>query len=225
MLNLFIKSLIILAVMVVAVRFMGKRQLGEMQPFEFVITLLIANVASVPIADQHVPVTNGLIPILTLYLGHSLFVWLVLISVRLRRFVNGKPLTLITPDGIDDDARKKAHMSVNDLMLVLRQKGYYSPEQVKYAILETNGKVSVLTAENTVSLTELPYTLIDDGKIQERNLTLLNLNKFAVFEMLDEFDLMVSHVVLMTVTRSGRLYVQPRKGRYAVSKTELVGGF
>ena len=83
--DLFIKSTIIFVILVVAVRLMGKRQLGELQPFEFVITLLIANVASVPIVDAEVPITNGIVPILTLYLGHSAIVWLAFLSIKARR--------------------------------------------------------------------------------------------------------------------------------------------
>ena len=225
MLDLFIKSSVIFFVMLLAIRLMGKRQLGELQPFEFVITLLIANVASVPIVDRQVPVIDGIIPIITLYFGHCLIVLLSLCSVKSRRVINGKPLTLITPRGIEADALKKANINVNDLVSALRQQGYFSPEDVGYALLETNGKISVLsnkTLEQRVA--ELPYTLIAEGKIMERNLALLRIDKFAVYEVLEEYDLPVSKVVLLTITQSGNTYLQPYDQQFVCGKSCLFGG-
>ena len=220
MLDLFIKSTVIFFALLLAVRLMGKRQLGELQPFEFVITLLIANVASVPIADRTVPVVDGVIPIITLYFGHCIVVWLALVSIRARRIINGKPLTLITPDGIDSDALKKAHMSINDLVSALRQQGYFTPDSVQYAILETNGKVSVMPVSGAEEPTELPYTVIAEGKIMERSIALLKMDKFIVFELLEPHDLGIADVLLLTVSPSGKVFIQPNKGRYIQGRSE-----
>ena len=223
MLDLFIKSSIIFIIMLFAVRLMGKRQLGELQPFEFVITLLIANVASVPIADRAVPVFDGVIPIITLYLGHCIVVWLSITSTRVRRVINGKPLTLINPDGIDSESLKKAHMNVNDLLSALRQQGYFTPEDVQFALLETNGSISVLEKQDSShSEPELPYTVISEGKIMERNVALLEVDKFKLFEIIEPYELFVSQIVLMTISASGRVFIQPKDKKCITTTTELL---
>ena len=223
MYDLFIKSTIIFALLVIAVRLMGKRQLGELQPFEFVITLLIANVASVPIVDSAVPIENGIVPIITLYIGHSVIVWLAFVSIRARSVINGKPMTLINNDGIVWSALKKAHMNVNDLVSALRQQGYFSLDVVAFAVLETNGKVSVLEKPNCQeNKAELPYVLIAEGKIMERNVALLKLNKFDVFWLLDKYDVLMQDVLLLTLTESGMVVVQPKQGKCISGKVDLV---
>lgn len=207
--------------MLIIMRLMGKRQLGELQPFEFVITLLIANVASVPIASTEVDVTYGLIPMLTLYLSHTLIVWLSSRSVNVRRVVNGKPLILIDGEGIDSSTLKRTNMNTNDLISALRQQGYFTPEHVAYAILETNGKLSIMARKtSTDEMPEVPYTLVSEGKIMERNLALLNVDKFKVLGILEEHGLKVRDVVLLLATESGRVYLQPKNAKYLSFRLE-----
>ena len=132
-------------------------------------------------------------------------------------------MTLINNDGIVWSALKKAHMNVNDLVSALRQQGYFSLDVVAFAVLETNGKVSVLEKPNCQeNKAELPYVLIAEGKIMERNVALLKLNKFDVFWLLDKYDVLMQDVLLLTLTESGMVVVQPKQGKCISGKVDLV---
>ena len=132
-------------------------------------------------------------------------------------------MTLINSDGIIWSALKKAHMNVNDVVSALRQQGYFCIDLVEFAVLETNGKVSVLPKVSTEDVPpELPYVLIAEGKIMERNLALLEIDRFDLFELIDRYDLLVEEILLFTLTDSGRTFMQPMQGRCTVGNTDLL---
>jgi uncharacterized membrane protein YcaP (DUF421 family) len=210
---------------------MGKRQLSELQPFEFAITLIIAELVSTPMADSSIPLAYGLIPIFTLFIVHLFINKISAKSIRFRKIMNGSPMIVMTPDGIDTRKLSQLDMNVDDLMDSLRASGHFNPSDVQYAILETNGKLSVLPkAENknvtpadlglTVNDATLPYILITEGKIMDNGLNSSELTLTKINTLLRGYELEPKDVFLMILDGDKDYYIQPYKGK-AIKTTIL----
>jgi uncharacterized membrane protein YcaP (DUF421 family) len=176
-----IRTTVLYVLVVAMMRFMGKRQVGEMQPFELVVTLMIAEIAFLPMQDVNLPLINGLVGVIVLAAAHSLFSALSLVSYRARKVICGQPTVVVDHGLIVDAALVRLRMTVNDLLEQLRSKDYPNVADVAYAILETNGKLSVIpyteseppTARDLAVATPpviLPVTLIIDGKVIDAGL-------------------------------------------------------
>lgn len=170
----FARTLLLYLLIVLAVRFMGKRQVGEMQPAELVITILVSAVAAVPMQDIDIPLAHGVVPVLTLIAAEVLISALSLKSFFLRRLLSGKPVPVIRDGVIDRKAMVKLRLSLDDLFEDLRLNGVFDLRQVKFAQLETNGQLSLLlnTADAPATPRQLHcratpeepfYTVISDG--------------------------------------------------------------
>lgn len=144
MLTLFIRTLLVYIFMFVVLRLMGKRQLSDMQPFDLAITLLIANLAALPMSDPAIPLLYGVVPIIAMFALHRLISFMSLKSEKLRKLVCGSPLVMISGGVVREDAMRAANYSLFDLAEQLRMKDVFSISQVEYAILETDGGLSVL---------------------------------------------------------------------------------
>ena len=142
--TLFIRTLIVYSVMFAVLRLMGKRQISEMQPFDLAVTLLIANLASIPMSEPAVPLFYGLVPIIGLFIVQRLLSYASLKSERIRRLVCGNPLAIIEGGVVNENIMRSANYSFSDLTEQLRLKDVFSISQVEHAILETNGSLSVL---------------------------------------------------------------------------------
>lgn len=181
MLVMFLRALILYALVVTGIRIMGKRQVGELQPFELVVTIMIAELASVPMENTGTPLLNGIVPILALLLAEVFISYITLKSERARTIVCGSPSIVIQNGKIVQRELARLRYNVNDLLEQLREKNIVNVSDVEFAILETNGQLSVIpkpqkrpvTAEDLNLSTRyegLPYTLIMDGHIQHKNL-------------------------------------------------------
>lgn len=181
MLVMFFRALILYALVVTGIRIMGKRQVGELQPFELVVTIMIAELASVPMENTGTPLLNGIVPILALLLAEVFISYITLKSERARTIVCGSPSIVIQNGKIVQRELARLRYNVNDLLEQLREKNIVNVSDVEFAILETNGQLSVIpkpqkrpvTAEDLNLSTRyegLPYTLIMDGHIQHKNL-------------------------------------------------------
>src|SRR5574344_1000390 len=144
MITILIRCVIIYLIVLFIFRIMGKRQLGELQPFEFAITLIIADLATIPMAEINIPIIHGVIPLIILMILHFFISWISRKSIFMRKVINGKPVLIMTPDGINYTALKDLNMNLNDLNEALRNLNYFSLDQIQYAIVETNGKITVL---------------------------------------------------------------------------------
>ena len=140
---LFIRALIVYIVVIFSVRLMGKRQLGELQPSELVITILVSNIATLSLEDTEIPLLRGILPILALVCFEVIVSWGSLKSVKLRRLISGSPKIIIREGEIDQEMLHALRFSVDDLMSTLRTSGVFSVDEVQFAIVETNGSVSV----------------------------------------------------------------------------------
>ncbi len=172
-----LRALILFMIVLVAVRLMGKRELGQLQPYEFVIALMIANLASVPMAEMGIPILNGIIPILTVLFAQMALTFLSLKSRNAQRIICGMPSIIVNRGYILENVMRASGYSFADLMEQLRLSGIFSLAEVEYAILETSGQVSVIpkgpskpvTARDLnlqVDADKLPWSIIVDGTVQ-----------------------------------------------------------
>lgn len=183
MLTILIRSLILVSVAVLTFRLMGKRQVGQLQPFELVIAIMIADLAATPMESLDTPLWRGVAPMLALILLHQLITLLSLKSQRLRAFFSGRPTVVIRDGRIDYEALRKLCFNLNDLLEELRTGGVLSPSEVGTAIMETSGRLSVFpnSAHRPVCPEDLgletgyegvPLTLVMDGRLEKHNLQL-----------------------------------------------------
>lgn len=228
MLIVLIKSVITFLLVFFFIRLMGKRQLGEMQPLELIITLIIAEVACIPMNDPYIPFYSGVIPIVTLAFLHVLFAFLSRKSMTVRRLLSGRSLIAVDKDGINYENIKKMNVNVNDLIEAVRSSGYSDLKDIAYAIFETNGKLCVIEKtqsdeENTPPL--LPLALIIDGKWQDENLTLAGITEPQVIKQLKKNGVMkVRDVLYADVRQDGTLYVSPKFASCFTEKVRITGG-
>lgn len=213
MLTVVLRSLIVFVVLIAGVRLMGKRTIGELQPYEFVITLAVADLACTPMQDVSVPLLYGIIPILVLFIVHYLLTLATTKSQRVRKFLNGRPFVVIDGDGINCECLTKLNISVNDLLALIRQQGYFSIPEISYGIIETNGKLSVLKNESAQPPSTVPMTLIVEGKILGNNAEKIFVDEKKIKDILNAQNLAPKDVVLMT-TESGNVFIQPKRAKY-----------
>ena len=173
----FIRTLIIIITLMVLMRLMGKREIGEMQPYEFIITLIIADLACIPMADVSIPLGYGIVAILCLFLLHQVLTLIEQGGSFFKRVISGKPSLVINKNGVDILELKKNNLGVSDLIESMRTAGYFSFDALSYAIYEANGSLSALPNDNQQSDTALPVLIIDTGKIDNHNLNLIHQDK------------------------------------------------
>lgn len=234
MLIVLVRSIIIYVLLLVIMRLMGKRQLSELQPFEFAITLIIAELACIPMAEVQIPLVYGIIPIFTLFVVHLIITKIGSKSLKFNKFLNGKPIVIMTPKGIDMRLLKELDMNVTDLLHALRAAGYFFPSQVAYAILETDGKLSVLpkgyaaplTAETAGVKSEdvrMSYPVVCEGVIQHNYLELAEVSEEKVLALLKRHDLKTKDVMLLSVTGGQDVFLQPKQGDVIITEMDAAG--
>lgn len=210
MIVIFIRTSIIFITLMVVMRLMGKRQIGEMQAFELVMTLIIAEIACLPLADVSIPLIYGVVAILALFVIHQITSLLEKAGV-LKRVINGKPSIVIDKNVINFEELKRNNMDVEELLELLRSNGTFGFEQVDYAIFESSGKLSVLTNENA-DKPSLTFTVIANGKTVDKNLTILKQSKEWVFRVLKLHHTTLEEVEVMTLSEAGSIFLQKNDG-------------
>lgn len=147
----FIRTAILYSLVVIVMRIMGKRQIGELQPYEFVITIMISDLASLPMQDTRYPLLLGVVPIITLLFLKTILSQLELKSQTVRKFIDGEPCILIYKSKINYKILKKQQINIDELMEEIRLAGYFDLEEIQYAILENNGQLSILPTNSSSS--------------------------------------------------------------------------
>lgn len=221
MLVVIFRSIIIFLALVIVVRLMGKRTIGELQPYEFVITLAIADLAAIPIQDVSISIFYGLVPLAVIFLLHYAITFFTTKSIRFRKFLNGKPQIIIDGDGIVSECLTKLCMNVNDLLAMIRQQGYFSIKQIKFGVIETNGKLSIMPNEEMEAPQSIPTTLVVEGKIVTANLVMLQFSSDKINKILSQNNVKLNQCVLMTAD-SGEIFIQPRKSKFIIVKEDEV---
>lgn len=217
----FVRTIVLYIVVVGAMRLMGKRQIGELQPSEFVVALLISELTAIPMQEPGIPLLNGIIPILTLISCEILLSSLTLISNRARQAITGRPSILVLNGWIDQAEMHRLRYTVDDLMEELRLAGYMSVDAIAFAVLETNGKLSVFPNTQNQPVTAgmmnlspadggLPVTIITDGRLIENSLPQAGKDPAWLNSQLQANNLRPDQVFLMTVDMAGKVILIPK---------------
>ena len=219
----FVRTLIIYFALVLIMRLLGKRQLGEMELSEFVVAALIADLASHPLQDIGIPMINGLVPIVTLFCCEVLISGMTMKNIRLRALFFGKPSMLVEKGKILQNEMRKNRFTTDELMEELRNQGYLDIGSVEYAVLETDGRLSVIPypSEAPVKPSQLkleaedtgyPVVVISDGHVIRSNLRLVGRDMNWLKKRLDALGVKdAEQVFLMTVNSAGQVYYAPKE--------------
>jgi len=220
LLVIFIRTIILYLVIVISLRIMGKRQLGELQPSELVITILISNIATLPIEDTNIPLLGGLIPILTLVCLEVFASILGIKSQRARKLISGTPTFVIKNGVIDQKKLRDLRFTTDDLMEGLREQSIFDIRDVDYAIVETTGKLSVFKVfdqqEVTAKMLKISpkcssnspqTTVISDGKLIEDGMNYCNIDERFIANILKKNNCNIKDVFIMTCNRSRDYYI------------------
>ena len=206
-------------------RLMGKRQLGELQPFELAITLVASELVCIPMGDATIPILYGIIPVFSLFLVHIIITKLATKSVRFRKFLNGKPVIIIEKGNILPNVLKELNMNIDDIMEALRGTGYFNPSEVEYAILETNGSMTVLPKSQNKPLSpediglelppaNIPVTVIMEGEFLGENVAQVDdITKERVLTFLDRLGITKEKVLVLLISGED-VYLQPYEGDF-----------
>lgn len=218
-----IRTIILYIVVITSMRLMGKKQIGQLEPFELAIAIMISELASLPMQDTKIPITHGIIPIITLLTLQTIVSALELKNEKLRLLFSGKPSVVINAGQINIKELEKERFNLNDLMEELRLQGYYNLQDIEYAILETSGQLSVIPKTELSPATKtdlnlkpqqdiLPVTLILDGRINCDNLKIINKDKHWLKQQLRKNNI-TSHenVLIAMIDSKGQFYHQPKQ--------------
>lgn len=224
---IFLRTAFIFIALLAVIRLMGKRQIGEMQPFELVITLLIAELACIPMADTSIPLLYGLVSILTIFFLHQLMLLIGLNFKPFQTLIGGKPSIVINKNGVDISQLKKNHLDLSDLIESMRTAGFFSLDEVAYALYEANGQFSAMPREDRPKENKesLPVLIIDDGKFIDHNLELTKTGKTFFEEILREQKIRsVKNVFVLTLDGTGKIYLQCKRDRFRTFRITLPEG-
>ena len=218
--TVFIRTIILYICVVVAMRIMGKRQLGELQPSEFVIALMISELATIPIDKTDTPLLHGILPIFALVLLELFFSVLVIKSELARKIITGSPVQIIKDGELLMERLKGLRICIDDIMEQLRLAGYSSISQIDSAIIETNGQLSVIPKEEERPVvcrdlklsppqTHVPHTIISDGVLRKNNLLGAGLDEKWLRKKLKKYNITdYSQVAFLSVTDENELCLQ-----------------
>lgn len=224
MVTAFIRTIILYLILIVGLRLTGKRQIGELEPIELVLTLLLSDLASVPMQDFGIPLLNGVVPILTLLSLSTLFSYFSLRSVRFRSLVCGEPAVIIRDGVLLQNVMRHNRLTLDELLEELRSQGICDISEVKYAILETSGQLSVLLRSDCQPITArqlsrevtddvfLPTIIVNDGRLMERNLRQCNLDKAWLQQQMQQYHIADPHdIFLLSVDSAGNVICLPKE--------------
>ena len=225
MVIIFIRSLTTFIVLLVVMRLMGKRQIGEMQPFELVITLLIAELACIPMADISVPLVYGIAAILAVFILHQILSVIEQSGQFAKRIISGKPSLVLNKNGVDFTELRRNNMDVEDRIESMRSAGYYSLDDLDYAIFESNGKLSAKEKPDyDKKKTSLPVLIVGEGKVVRKNLSLIGKDEEWLKKVIKSNGAKNNKQVgVMTVDGNGKVYFQKEKDKFRTFNVELGG--
>ena len=220
----YLRTAILYLVLILTIRLMGKRQIGQMEPSEFVVTMLVANLAAIPMQDGGIPLFTGLVPILTVLGAELVLSSLALKNQKIRKLLCGKPVILIENGNILQQNMRKTRVTIDELTGHLREKDVLDIKAVQYAILETNGSLSVFPYPKEMPASArdagvqvrqqfLPITIISDGELLEENILKARKDTSWVHRILEERHAGIKDVWLLTVDGSNHInFIRKEEG-------------
>ena len=218
----FVRAIVLYIVVLIVMRLMGKREIGQLQPFELAIAIMIADLASIPMTETGIPIGNGIVPIVGLLVAHLYISLVNLKSIKAREIICGKPRILIYRGKIDEQALIKERFTLNELEERLRDKNVSSLGDVEYAILETSGQVTVIEKPNKrYTIPEdfgimpeyegIPYDLVMDGKIMDKNLNAIGKDYNWLKREVNKFNFEPEEALIVTYDGKGQIFCQKKE--------------
>ena len=222
MLITFVRAIVLYIIVLIVMRLMGKREIGQLQPFELAISIMIADLASLPMTETGVPISNGIIPILGLLVMHLVISMLNMKSTKIREIICGKPSILIFRGKIDEEVLKRERFTINELEERLRDNNIFNIGDVEYAVLETSGQVTVIPKPNKRPTTPedfnmepkyegIPYDLVVDGKVMYKNLEKIGKNYVWLQKQTEKFGIKPEEALIVTIDGDNQFFCQPLK--------------
>ena len=213
-----IRAVVLYVMVIFLIRLMGKRQIGELQPSELAVTILVSEIASIPMQDNSIPILNSVVALFVLVAFEIISSAVSLKSHKLRSYIQGHPVIVIRNGIIDYKALKKLRMTVNDLVSALRQKDVFDFSQISYAIFETNGKISVLLKPEYRNSTAadvdrypkdkgMPFAVICDGEVLEDVVKDAGYNTAEIRKMVLSNKIPAEKILVMCVDSDGVSYL------------------
>lgn len=220
---IFLRTAVIFVALLVVMRLMGKRQIGEMQPFELVITLLIAELACIPMADTSIPLLYGIVSVVTIFLLHQL---MLLVDLHWRPFkaaIGGKPSVVINRDGIDIAQLRRNNLDISDLIESMRTAGFFSLDEAAYALYEANGQFAAMPREDAEREDKgsLPLLILNDGKYEKNNLRHSGTDEAFFERILREQNARRKDVFVLTLDGTGKIYMQCKGEKFRTFRVPL----
>lgn len=220
--TIFARTLILYLVVLIALRLMGKREIGQLQPYELVVSIMIADLASVPMQDVGIPLVQGIIPILALLVGQIVMSYLNIKSGVARRLICGRPTLLIQKGKIVEKNLRNQKYTIDGLLTELRVKGYFDISSIEYAVLETSGELSVLVKDENAPTTKkdmnvpakytgFPRALMIDGSYIDDNIKIMGYTRDKVDEFLRSNNVKMNDVFLLIMDESKKAFIQERE--------------
>ena len=217
-----IRTIVLYILVLVVMRLMGKREIGQMQPFELAISIMIADLAATPMAETGIPITNGIMPILGLLVMHLVISMINLKSTKAREIICGKPSILIFRGKVDEKVLKRERFTINELEERLRDNNIFNIGDVEYAVLETSGQVTVIPKPNKRPTTPedfniepkyegIPYDLVVDGKVMYKNLEKLGKNYVWLKKQTEKFGIKPEDALIVTIDGNNQFFCQAKE--------------
>lgn len=221
MLLIFIRTLVLYGIILIVMRLMGKREIGQMQPFEFTIAIMISDLATMPMEDSGIPISNGIIPILGLLVAHLMISYVNMKSIKTREVLCGKPSILIYRGKIDEANLLKERFTINELQERLRGNNVVNIADVEYAILETSGQVNVILKPEKQNVTiedmkltkeyqGISYDLVIDGIVMQDNLNKINKNYKWLEKEIRKFGYKPEDALIVTIDANDNIFFQEK---------------
>lgn len=223
MLITFFRSIVLYILVLAVMRLMGKREIGQLQPFELAISIMIADLASIPMTEIGIPIYYGIVPILGLLMMHIFISFLNMKSLKAREIICGRPSILIYRGKINEKELIKQRFTINELEERLRGNNVFNLGDVEYAILETSGQVTVIQKPEKRNVTPedldltpeyegIPYDLVVDGKVMAENLKELGKNYKWLEKQTEKFNIKPEEALVVTLDAKGQIFCQ-KKGK------------
>ncbi len=211
MLPILIRGIVVYIIIIASVRLMGKRQIGELQPFELVITILLSDIASMPLQNSNTPLLQSVVSVFLLISLEIITSCLALKFRPFRTLLQGHSVMIVKEGKIDRKSLEKIRYSVDDVVEALRMKDVFDIEKVNYAYVETNGSLSVLLKDGEDEPKHLPCLVISDGKIVDREFDICGLSKEKLLRLLEKNGLRPSDVLMMTYSADKKAQIVLKK--------------
>lgn len=211
MIIVFLRALILFAIVFLVIRLMGKRELSKVQPFELAIIILISDLASAPMSSRGLSIFDGIVPIFTLLITYIIFTLLIQSHKKVQDVMCGTVSPIIKDGKIIEEEFSKQQYTIYDIMSQLREKDIFKIQDVKYALVETNGNLSVV--KNTDEFNSLPLNIIEEGQISDMNIKVLHMNKEDVEKLVRKKNIKIEDVLVGTMDENSQFIYQLKDGK------------